>query len=293
MLPIFQKPYPVVVTSAEKLKAVFYNGILVALFLWVFRPFDINQTPVNNLDLFIAGFGLITMLISSLILFGVPPLFPKFFIETNWTVGKNIILTLLAIFMIGTANLLYSHFASGDPLSLTAFIYFQFYTLAVTFFMVTTSTFIRYSINQNRYSQQAVLLNSQVVRQKESREIFTDLARDIIIYSENDKEEVLVSPATLLYVESADNYSKFFFIKEGKTQSIILRSSLKRIEDQLTDHIFYRCHRSFIVNLSMVVSVSGNSQGYRLNLRENDHTIPVSRKLGNELSKRLKKLTIL
>ena len=33
---------------------------------------------------------------------------------------------------------------------------------------------------------------------------------------------------------------------------------------------FVRCHRAYIVNINHIIHISGNAQGYRLNLTENN-----------------------
>jgi len=44
-----------------------------------------------------------------------------------------------------------------------------------------------------------------------------------------------------------------------------------------------RCHRAFLVNVSTVVKVDGNSQGYRLRLEGCKDEVPVSRAYSKEV----------
>jgi DNA-binding LytR/AlgR family response regulator len=59
------------------------------------------------------------------------------------------------------------------------------------------------------------------------------------------------------------------------------------MEQKVPDPKLFRCHRSFIVNLAQVKSVSGNAQGYRLHFSDPSITIPVSRTAGKELRGKL------
>ena len=70
----------------------------------------------------------------------------------------------------------------------------------------------------------------------------------------------------------------------------MIRSSLKRLEEQLPYPEMYRCHRTYIVQLRNVENVSGNSQGYRLHLKHLPHSIPVSRNAGKEVHLRISQL---
>jgi len=118
-----------------------------------------------------------------------------------------------------------------------------------------------------------------------------DKSSKIIITSESEKETLEFFIDDLLYIESADNYSRIFYTKKSKESSIIIRSSLKRIETQANHVDLFRCHRAYIVNLKKIGSVKGNSQGYRLKVNDTEKEIPVSRNSGKELSERLKNLS--
>lgn len=82
----------------------------------------------------------------------------------------------------------------------------------------------------------------------------------------------------LLYLTSADNYVSVHYLQAGDIKRDLLRQTLKGIEDQLKDMPVIRCHRSYIVNLTQAVKLTGNAQGMNLHLRHGAETIPVSRK---------------
>ena len=64
-------------------------------------------------------------------------------------------------------------------------------------------------------------------------------------------------------------------------QSIVVHSTLKKIEDKLPDTIFLKVHRSYIINLSKIVDIEDNSVLIKRDI------IPVSRSNRSELMKRL------
>lgn len=73
----------------------------------------------------------------------------------------------------------------------------------------------------------------------------------------------------------------------------MLRSTLRRMEDALASWPqFFRCHRTYLVNLDKVAHVSGNAQGYRLHLEGLDDTIPVSRNLNDIVDAKFKPMNI-
>jgi DNA-binding LytR/AlgR family response regulator len=99
-------------------------------------------------------------------------------------------------------------------------------------------------------------------------------------------------PEALLYLSSADNYVTVHTRAGEKLSSQLLRSSLKKMEEQLAGQpAFFRCHRMYIVNLQAVQSVSGNAQGLKLHLAGLEEAIPVSRSLTEAVKERLHQLS--
>jgi len=94
----------------------------------------------------------------------------------------------------------------------------------------------------------------------------------------------------LLFIQSCDNYANIVRQKNGNTTEKLLRSSLKNIEEQITLPFVVRCHRSFIVNLSLVQAITGNSRNYTLSLKNYHTPIPVSRESEKHVLELLEKL---
>lgn len=280
-----QQPYPLNQETFHKWKVVFGNGILVSLFLFVFRPFGLNSSS----KFFILGYGLVTMLILVIAVFIIPLMTPFLFKEKGWTVGRNILYVSSVVFFIGLGNLLYTHFFTGAELTFKSLIHFQFFTLAVTFVIAAASTFFQYYFLSKRNEKEASEIQHEMELKAEDTDNPTSSYEvEFIIRSENEREEIKVNLRSLLYIESADNYSEVVIQERQQVKKIIIRSSLKRVGEQLNNPAFFRCHRSYIVNLTKVASVKGNSQGYQLELVSGAEPVPVSRKYGSELNERLK-----
>ena len=63
------------------------------------------------------------------------------------------------------------------------------------------------------------------------------------------------------FIESLDNYARLFF----GTQSVLLKTSLNQLEEQLNRQLFFRTSRAQIINLSYIESLS--DQDGRLSVR--------------------------
>jgi DNA-binding LytR/AlgR family response regulator len=108
----------------------------------------------------------------------------------------------------------------------------------------------------------------------------------VVLSAEGGKEKTEIRLSDLILIKSIDNYVEIYAADEGRIQSHILRSSLKRIEQDLTDRPFiFKCHRAFLVNVRNIHRVAGNTQGYRLIFQGIEFEVPVSRNMSKDLFK--------
>ena len=64
---------------------------------------------------------------------------------------------------------------------------------------------------------------------------------------------------------------------------------MKELESALSPYSnIIKTHRSFLVNLLHIHSVSGNAQGYKLHLSNFDEPVPVSRNMIEDFNARMK-----
>jgi hypothetical protein len=278
---ILNQPFPRNTSFSRSCINAVSSGVIVTLFLRVFQPFGFGQAPVSNLNLFAAGYGIITVL-TVFAFAGFEKIFPSWFLENKWTVGKNILLYLLIIFFIGSFNFVYTVFTARMPLNMEAFFSFQIYTLFVTFIVVAAITMFKYFRLVNYYRSEGEKVEQEVLKIKQPSG-----SAELIFKSENEKDTLQIPLKALLYIEATDNYCKFIFKKDNKLAISILRSSMKKIEDQIKHSELFRCHRTYIVQLKNVKRVSGNSQGYRLHFENFTESVPVSRKLNREIHERI------
>ncbi|MCK5703205.1 MAG: LytTR family transcriptional regulator, partial [Cyclobacteriaceae bacterium] len=119
---------------------------------------------------------------------------------------------------------------------------------------------------------------------------FVPVTRDRMMLLQTDtKEEFSLNLNNLVYVEAQENYSKIVWTDKDEVKEKLLRVTLKKIEDQLADDTLVRCHRSYIINTKVNFTVLGNSNGYFLESDLLKHSIPISRSIGKEIVRKLKK----
>jgi len=140
---------------------------------------------------------------------------------------------------------------------------------------IIVQTILQKEINIRFAFTPEIFQEFQIKRQYKQEETTEEL---IHIKSKAKKEELSFLSDEFIYAESEGNYVVFHLVKQEKTFEVIIRNSIREIEQQLAGiPYFMRTHRAFIVNLGKVISKNGNSLGYRLKLKGSNHIIPVSR----------------
>ena len=284
---LLNQPYPLVDNNLEKLLWAFSFGGFVFLFIYIFKPFGFDS--LGNLPLLVHAliFGGITFTIMISNLFWLPRQFPQFFAEERWTVGREISITLIHIFMIGIGNFIFARLAFELPISLKNFAYLQLITLAFAVIPITIWTLIKQNQLLKKNVKKAHSLNNSLGRNPEISGTPTQLVK---IHSENKSDHGTFDLNQIRFISSYENYVKIALFNGGKLENEVLRSSLKKVEEDLQNFkMFYRCHRAYIVNLDHVKSVHGNARGLKLALENCDKMIPVSRALNQEITAKLQR----
>ncbi|MFN0082765.1 MAG: LytTR family DNA-binding domain-containing protein [Ferruginibacter sp.] len=233
------------------------------------------------------------------------PLFHQFFKEEKWTVGREIIFTLIIITTIACFNVLAAKIMYGDSLSLTRWFRMIFYTGIIGIAPATVSILLNQTRLLKKYRKEADKLNLQLphhikenvgVEIMELQEVVLPIeqldekitADFVTIEAENEKENLTILAANFLAATSAANYVKVYYVKNERPVTAILRTTLKKVAENTAGFpSFYRCHRTALVNLAAVQNVVGTAQGYRLQLAFLQDEIPVSRNLNKEVKERL------
>ncbi len=276
MLNFLKQPYPAPEKGPHYIKVALAAGFFVGLFLSVFQPFGAYEWDSPYKIPFLAGYGLVTFLLLVCSSYALPWLAPTLFKEQNWTVGKEILHIFWHILSIACGNYLYGVLlfgSAGNSSSvLSNFVSMLLVTLLIGLFPAAGITLYSYFQKLRKYSHPPQPQPISAIQQ------VADAEQIITLVAENERDSVSFKASALLFIESADNYSEIVFLKNNTVQKELIRSSLSRLENQLSVDFVVRCHRSYLVNLHKVVSVSGNAQGYKFHLDGWQEPIPVARK---------------
>lgn len=276
MLKILQQPYPFGEKSNFRLLLQSIGeGTFIALFLILFQPFGLTEWHDPNKNWYLAGYGLVTTLCGIILRFIIFKTFPKYHSESSWNIGKEILSILLLILMVAFGNVLLSKIAFNLSISFGSFLWMLVGVMIIGIFPATFGVMLNYIVQLKKYNQ-PIVVQHHSVSEPSSESVSENKTLKLI--AENEKDSIELSTDSLYFIESSDNYSTIYYEKQGKLQKELLRSSLTRLEGQISAENIVRCHRSFIVNLDKVEKVTGNAQGYKLHLEAPELLVPVARK---------------
>jgi LytTr DNA-binding domain len=303
LMQLLAKPYPLIEGIGKKFTVAFAFGVFVFLFLFFFKPFGIGTFINQQIFLFSLGFGGVTFTIMFINFLILDKIFLSFFREENWTVGKEIFITLVHVAFIGLGNYILAVILSITSVTLERFLYFEFISLCVGVFPIVVWTLIKENrlLKENReeaekfknvlQTENISVISEPTINKPEETQPRHDTLPLVTFTSENENATVKTETGNVLFIVSADNYIKIHLSEKNTLAIKLLRSSLKRTEEDLKDHPqFYRCHRAYIVNLQKVESVTGNARGLKLTLENCLDEVPVSRSLNEEIREKLKQL---
>jgi hypothetical protein len=185
----------------------------------------------------------------------------------KWTVGFEIIYILCLFLFIGIANLLYLNLISNIGFNKIIFVKVLFYTAVIGVFPVVVLVLVKY----NHYLKTNL---NEVIDTKEK----TATNKKISLTSINSREnDFILDLNKLLFMEAVRNHVHIYYFEDSTVKSRSIRNTFSSIIEQLGDINVFRCHRSFLVNTNNIKTAKGNSNGYKIYLKDYEHPIPVSR----------------
>lgn len=260
----------------EELKKVFLVLCCIAvasfLFTYLFEPFVVNVAEHRIDSIWIVVLhSLIPIPIAFVYIFFLKKLVKN--IE-NWTLGKEFLHLALILLLIGLANLLIRDFIYTNPDNWS--FRYLWEEIQNTFLVGSLLLLIILPLNLERLIYKHFnILKKLPAHQQNLREANTIVQIQTPILEENFE----LNLQSFLFAKVDSNYLEIFYSSSNGVEKLLKRLPLKEFENQLNSFPFiFKVHRSYVVNLKVIESISGNAQGYVLYLTGySQSTIPVSR----------------
>ena len=98
---------------------------------------------------------------------------------------------------------------------------------------------------------------------------------EIEFYGINKGEKLKIQKEAILFVKASENYIKIFYLKNNSIQYKTFRNTLTAIKKQAP--FLCNSHRSYLVNISKIKTIKGNSQNAKIEFHHDGLNIPLSK----------------
>jgi hypothetical protein len=266
------QPYPFYYKGRRLLYFALVIFAMSLVFNYFFEPFHVNPSE-HRMDFFwISMFHSVNAGVAVLLFFG---LLGIAVIEDSWKVKHEMAAVFGLFLLIGILQFLIRDLIYDNPNNWSWRYFFEEIRntclVGILFFSIIVP--INYIRLKSQHGQVANHFNA-----KPHPETGLELRTKIPIQTQQKSDDFLLETKEFLFAKADGNYLEIVVLQDGESQKLLKRMTLKELESQLKqpDHII-RTHRSYLVNLHHVDSITGNAQGYQLNMRNYTHAVPVSR----------------
>lgn len=282
ILKWLKKPYFFNQQIGFKLSVSFGMGIFVYLFLIILKPLDVKRLT-QNINLYSVYCGVIITITLLFYFFVITKLFPKFYNNSSWNIGKHIFTVIMLMLLCSLFIWLYNQYVSYETLLKTeSFLSITSYVFNIGFFPLLIYLFVdeRYGNHYKNYELRKTNKTNIFLKKPYKKHV----VNKVIIYASNNKDYVTFDINNLVYITSQANYVSLFLNEENNIlKEKIIRIQLQAVEKKLESYSqIIRCHKSYIVNTHFLQRITGNARGYYLQLLKVQKEIPVSRKFNKK-----------
>lgn len=283
LVSFLKQPYPFYFEG----KDLFYLCTVVFLmslfFNYIFKPFDV-YVPEQKMHYF--WISAIHSIVPILVI-ALASAFIKLTrsLSDDWLLWKEFLLIFIILLLTGTGQFLVRDIIYDNPNNWSWLYFFEEVRNTCLVGMLFVAILI--SLNLNRLlikNQRNALLMATGLDNENIKG-----SGDILISTQLKSDDFVLNPNTFLFAKADGNYVEVYYNNHESVQKFIKRIPIKNLEKQLQNIPFIvKTHRSYLVNINQIETISGNAQGYKLKLKRIDEIVPVSRYSISTFEKKMK-----
>ncbi|MGB7393733.1 MAG: LytTR family DNA-binding domain-containing protein [Pricia sp.] len=266
------RPYPYYYGSWDKLLLILTSvSVLSFSFSYFFEPFEVNRAE-HKFDYFWIcivhafvplGIALVYFLILDILRTD----------EHRWTLGKETLHLSILLGLIGIGSFLVRDIIYDNPNNWSWRYFWE--EIRNTFLVGSLLLAVLLPLNLERllskYTTAASRLNILDTGELPNK-------GTVPIETPINSEAFELDITNFLFAKVDGNYMEIYKQEGDAIQKILIRLPLKQLKTQLLAFpLIFQTHRSYLVNIHRITSVSGNAQGYLLSFEGCDVEVPVSR----------------
>ena len=281
-------------TYKRQAMSVLSMAIIAVVFILVFRPFNIYESLdfiidgslkrwiTSTEDAFILALSSVVVLAATLILGSRVIMVKSSSVELTYRgflvwCGIEFVIVALGI-TIWSATFFHQGYTSIlrlflNVLGRTACILFIPYTLSLL-----------YTIIMDKAHQLKALKESIANDEEALQKAY------ILLYDEHNEMRLSVKREDLIMIESADNYICVWYLNNEQIKKTMIRNTMKRVAQQLSNCSIQRCHRSYMINMDRVKVLRRDKEGVFIEFGiEGVFDVPISKTYIDNITKWLMK----
>ena len=281
-------------TYSRQVLTVLAMAVIAVVFIYVFRPFKIYESldflVTGNLSQWINSTeDAFFVALSSVVLFAMLLVISSRVILIRTTQGTltyrgflfwcgvEFVIVSIGITIL-SASLFHPEYSSILSLFLhvlgrTACILFIPYTICVLYMVIVDK------------AHQLSTLKESIANDEEALQ-----KAYILLYDEHNEMRLSVKREDLIMIESADNYICVWYLNNEQIKKTMIRNTMKRVAQQLSNCSIQRCHRSYMINMDRVKVLRRDKEGVFIEFGiEGVFDVPISKTYIDNITKWLMK----
>ncbi|SDB50340.1 transcriptional regulator, LytTR family [Flavobacteriaceae bacterium MAR_2010_188] len=267
------QPYPFYFKGKKLFQISVVIFSLSFFFNYVFEPFEVNEPELKFSYFWVS---IIHSLSPFLALIPVSLFVSKNHKKVeNWKLKYEFTFIAVLLLLTGIIQFLLRDLLYDNPENWSWFYLKE--EIINTIYVGSILAFIIVSANLNiqffKNSEKASTFNSKLKNSSASNSI-----SEVFIETELKSENFKLNLQDFVFAKSQGNYVELYVVENSRTKPILKRLKLKDLEIILEpfNHII-RTHRSYLLNTDYIENVYGNAQGYKIQLKDCEDIVPVSR----------------
>ena len=272
LLNFLKQPYPFYYEGKKLLQITAVLFLISLFFNYLLQPFDVNPQEQKMYYFWICCIHSFSPIFVLLCIALICKLFPK--ATDDWKIKNECILVFFLLLFTGTSQFLIRDIIYDNSMN-WSWRYFReeiFNSFIAGIFLGPIIISINLNRQQLKNSQKADRISSAINTKEHQKNML------VTIETEVKSEKFVFEINSFIYAKAEGNYAEIFLKKEDKVQKLIKRIPIKNLETQLSAFPFIiKTHRSVLLNLNYIEKVTGNAQGYKVQLKDSSDTVPVSR----------------
>jgi DNA-binding LytR/AlgR family response regulator len=278
MLP-WEKKIPDYLTDRKNtVSFILFTAVFALVFINIYAPFGVDKwLDYTDVQLFFYSsivilIGMLVIVISRILLFVVAHKRPiKYLSYAAWIAGEIVVLALVYAliqwFFIRVGNDFITMFRNS--IRTTACIILLPYIISWLYL-----SFKDKYLTLEKIERKNTGLPPDDIPEKKTGALLSMIS----FHDEKGLLKFSLKKEDLLYIEAADNYIIIHYLASRKPARYMIRTTLKRIEQEMPDTGLVRCHRSYIVNIDRVKFIRKEKEGLIIGFESPEEvTVPISK----------------